>query len=49
MIHVLYLPLKVLFRLIWNFSEKSGLGLGRFAPFVFEMSFDLHKKRIMRS
>jgi len=25
-----------LYTWIWNFSEWSGIGLGRFAPFVFE-------------
>lgn len=28
--------MKRFFTFIWNLSEKSGIGLGRFAPFVFE-------------
>lgn len=26
----------MIWRLIWNFSEWSGISLGRFGPFVFE-------------
>lgn len=26
----------MIWRLIWNLSERTGIGLGRFAPIVFE-------------
>ena len=29
-------PYRLLFRLVWDFSEWQKIGLGRFAPFVFE-------------
>lgn len=32
----LLFPYRLFFRLIWDTSERFKVGLGRFAPFVFE-------------
>lgn len=32
--------MKLLARLIWNFSEWSGIGLGRFAPSIFGLMIE---------
>jgi len=28
--------MKTVYKIIWNISEYTGIGLGRYAPFVFE-------------
>lgn len=33
-------------RMIWSFSEWSGIGLGRFAPWVFGTMLGCRSKRI---
>jgi len=35
-----------IFRVIWNISEFLGIGLGRFAPFVFSQMIGRKGKRI---
>ena len=35
---------KKLFTFIWNLSEFTGIGLGRFAPYVFERMLGITRK-----
>ena len=38
--------MKIIATIIWKLSEFSGIGLGRFAPFIFEIMIGSKGKRI---
>lgn len=38
--------MQLISKIIWNLSELSGIGLGRFAPFVFGKMIGCKYKRI---
>jgi hypothetical protein len=33
---------------VWFLSERTGVSLGRFAPFVFNQMMELHKPRCLK-
>jgi hypothetical protein len=37
---------KFFFTQLWNLSEWSGVGLGRFAPFVFEKMLGIKGQKV---
>ena len=38
--------MKTIASIVWAFSEWSGIGLGRFAPYVFHKKIGCHYRRI---
>lgn len=36
---------QAVYKLIWNFSEFIGIGLGRFAPYVFQQLLGGHNPK----
>jgi len=36
---------KIFYRFVWDLSEVTGIGLGRFAPYVFGMMVGVEGKK----
>jgi len=43
---MLLMPWTGLWMSVWNFSERAGISLGRFAPFVFNQAIGAYGKSI---
>jgi len=44
---IFFMPWTWLWVLVWNFSEWSGIKLGKFAPFVFNQAMGATSGRIV--